>query len=180
MTTLYLCEKPSQARDIANVLGVTKKTKDAIETRQGIVTWALGHLLEQAPPEEYSTDWKKWSFDVLPMVPEQWKHLPRKKVSRQLNAVGRLLKRTNTVIIATDADREGEAIGRELLDYFSFQGSIKRLWLSALDPKSIQKALSTAQTRIRDRTPLSCRHGTPTCGLVAWNEPHPCRQPGVR
>lgn len=143
MTTVYVCEKPSQARDIAAVLGVIRTSKHAIDTKKGTVTWAFGHLLEQAPPEAYSDDWRAWSLDTLPMLPTTWKYHPRKQVKSQLNAIKKLLQTASAVVIATDADREGEAIGRELLDYCRYRGTINRLWLSALDAQSIKKALSS-------------------------------------
>lgn len=141
MTTLYICEKPSQARDIANVLGVHSKQDGYIEGDGITVTWCLGHLLELAPPEHYCENLKPWRMEVLPIIPKEWHLVPNKKTKTQLNIIKKLLKQTNHVIIATDADREGDVIGRELLDYFDYQGQVERLWLSALDDASIKKAL---------------------------------------
>ncbi len=148
--TLYICEKPSQARDIANVLGVKDRQEGFIEGKEAIVTWCLGHLLELAPPETYCENLKPWRMAVLPVIPDKWKMVPKKKTQQQLNKIKKLLKRSNLVIIATDADREGEVIGREVLDYCNYQGKINRLWLSALDEVSIKKAL--ADMRSGDET----------------------------
>lgn len=142
MIKLVICEKPSQARDIAHILGATNRCDGYLEGNQYQVTWCLGHLLELAPPETYCVDLKPWRLDVLPIKPEQWQLMPKSATSKQLNVIKKLLKNIRHVIIATDADREGDLIGREVLDYCHYQGAIERLWLSALDEKSIRQALS--------------------------------------
>jgi len=141
-STLYLCEKPSQARDIARILGATQRQDTHLTGSGVIVTWALGHLLEQAPPEDYCESLQPWRLDVLPVVPDRWKLKARPEVSKQLKAIAKLLKQVDEVVVATDADREGETIGREILDHYGYQGTVKRLWLRALDDASIRKALS--------------------------------------
>lgn len=141
MTILYICEKPSQARDIARVLGVTTRGEGYIEGQGIQVTWCLGHLLELAPPESYCNNLKPWRMDVLPVVPKKWVVSPVARTKKQFNIIKKLLKSTKHVIIATDADREGDVIGREILDYCGFKGKVERLWLSALDDVSIKKAL---------------------------------------
>lgn len=141
MNRLWLCEKPSQAKDIANVLGNCARKDGYIETAQGTVTWCFGHLLQMANPEDYDPALKQWSMDSLPIVPQHWKMLPRKDAAKQLKIIAGLLKQAGEVIISTDADREGEAIGRELIDHFKFKGGIRRLWLSALDEASIRRAI---------------------------------------
>ncbi len=138
---LFVCEKPSQARDISRVLGATKKRESYIEGSEVIVTWCLGHLLEAAKPEYYCADLKPWRIEKLPVIPEKWHMEPVSRVKKQLAAVKKLIKSSNHIVIATDADREGELIARELMAYCNYQGKIERLWLSALDDVSIQKAL---------------------------------------
>lgn len=140
---LYICEKPSQAKDIAAVLGVLKRSEFCLEGEGLAVTWCVGHLLELAPPDHYCESIKPWRMDILPIIPEQWTVLPQQKTKKQLNAIGKLLKKAKSVVVATDADREGDVIGREVLDYFNYQGPVERLWLSALDEASIKKALQT-------------------------------------
>lgn len=142
MTICVLCEKPSQARDIANVLGACSRREGFIEGNGYCVTWCLGHLLELAPPEHYEKNLKPWRLNVLPVMPESWEMVPNKKTSKQLTVIKKILKNTDHVIVATDADREGDVIGREVLDYFNFSGKIERLWLSALDDRSIKQAFS--------------------------------------
>lgn len=142
MTLLYICEKPSQARDIAKVLGAHKRHEHYLEGDDIKITWCLGHLLETAWPEHYCSDINPWRMEKLPVVPTQWQLMPVNKTKPQLSAIKKLLKETQHVVIATDADREGELIARELLEYFKFHGKIERLWLSALDEASIRKALA--------------------------------------
>ncbi|EER5393987.1 DNA topoisomerase III [Escherichia coli] len=139
---LFLCEKPSQASDIARVLGAARRGEGLIEGNDFVVTWAFGHLLEQAPPEAYGEQYgSPWIIEVLPVIPEQWQMVVKDKVARQFNVIRRLLGKADEVVIATDADREGEIIARELLDYCGYTGVVRRLWLSALDESSIREAL---------------------------------------
>lgn len=142
MSTLYICEKPSQARDIAKFLNVLERKEGYIQGSGVIVTWCLGHLLELAPPDYYRTDLKPWRRAVLPVIPEQWIVLPCAKTKSQLNIIGKLLKKAQSVVVATDADREGSLIAHEILTYFHYKGKIERLWLSSLDDVSIKKALN--------------------------------------
>lgn len=143
MSRLFLCEKPSQARDISKVLGATRKGNGCLQGDGVIVTWAFGHLLEQAPPEAYDPDLKRWSLDKLPIRPTQWKNTVRKDAGKQFKVIQALLKQCSEVVVSTDADREGETIGREILDACRYQGRVSRLWLSALDEASIRKALGS-------------------------------------
>ena len=140
---LFLCEKPSQGNDIAKVLGATKRGEGCLSTPDGqlTVTWGIGHLVEQFNPEEYDPAFKKWVFETLPIIPGKWGLSPKKETKKQFNVVMKLIKQAKLVVIATDIDREGETIARELLDLAGFRGQIKRLWLSALDDASIRKAL---------------------------------------
>lgn len=142
---LYLCEKPSQGRDIANVLGATQKGDGFLATsdKSVIVTWGFGHLVEQFSPEEYDPALKRWAFETLPILPKQWQLSAKKESKKQYNVVMGLIKKASNVIISTDADREGEMIARELLDLANYRGNIQRLWLSALDEASVRKALNT-------------------------------------
>ena len=140
--TLYLCEKPSQARDIARVLGATLKREGFIEAPGVQITWCIGHLLEMIPPDGYKPEWKSWSLEALPILPNPWKLAVRRGVGKQLKIINTLLRATNKVVLATDADREGETIGREVLLQCGYRGPIVRLWLSALDESSIRKSLN--------------------------------------
>lgn len=138
---LYLCEKPSQARDIARVLGASTKANGCLKGDGVVISWCFGHLLEMAPPDAYDPAHKKWQLETLPILPGEWKMEAKAASSKQLRIVRDLLKQTRHLVIATDADREGETIAREILDHCRWRGTITRLWLSALDDASIRKAL---------------------------------------
>lgn len=141
---LYLCEKPSQAKDLASALNISNKHDGYISNGSDLaVTWAFGHLLELAGPQDYDRKYKKWELNALPITPVRWRYNAKKSALKQLKIIGSLLEKTDTVFIATDYDREGEAIARSLLDRFKYKGLIKRVCLTALDPESIRKALST-------------------------------------
>lgn len=140
---LYLCEKPSQAKDIARVLGISKRGQGFISGGNITVTWAIGHLLEQASPDAYGEQFgKPWRADVLPVLPDNWKMVVKPQTRDQFTVISKLLKQAGEVIIATDADREGEVIARELLAYCGYRGAVRRLWLSALDEASVREALA--------------------------------------
>lgn len=140
---LFLCEKPSQAKDIAKVLGANRRGDGCWVGTDVTVTWCIGHLLETAPPDSYDARYKRWVLADLPIVPEKWKMLVKPKTASQFKAVKRLLGEARELVIATDADREGEMIARELVEHCRYRGPISRLWLSALDDASIRKALAT-------------------------------------
>lgn len=139
---LFLCEKPSQAKDIAKVLGANRKGDGCWQGTDVCVTWCIGHLLETAPPDSYDERYKRWTLADLPIIPQQWKMLVKPKTASQYKAVKRLLGEARELVIATDADREGEMIARELVEHCRYRGPVQRLWLSALDDASIRKALA--------------------------------------
>ncbi|WP_440993612.1 DNA topoisomerase 3 [Cysteiniphilum litorale] len=139
---VFIAEKPSQGRDIARVLGCNSKSEGYLSSHSDIVTWGFGHLLQPADPEKYDERYKNWNLDDLPIIPERWKLSPNPKSKAQLAVVKGLIAKASEVVIATDADREGELIARLILGNARYNGPLKRLWLSALDDSSIKKALS--------------------------------------
>ena len=145
---LYLCEKPSQARDVAKVLGATQKGEGYLSTPDGVtvVTWARGHLVEQFSPEQYDPTLKDWRLDRLPIIPTQWQVAPKADTKKEYKTVLSLLKKAKSVVISTDIDREGETIAREMLEIAKYTGPIQRLWITGLDDISIRKALSQLKT----------------------------------
>ena len=143
---LFLCEKPSQGRDIAKVLGANRRGDGCLIGPEITVTWCIGHLLETASPQAYGEQFKSWSLDDLPIIPVQWQVKVKPKTAAQFKVIKRLLTEATTVVIATDADREGEMIARELLELCKYRGFVQRLWLSALNEASIRKALSSLKS----------------------------------
>src|SRR5690606_41556150 len=136
---LFLCEKPSQAKDIARVLGANRRGDGCWLGPDVTVTWCIGHLLETAPPDAYDARYKRWGLDDLPIVPERWKMQVKPKTASQFKAVRRLRLEASELVIATDADREGEMIARELRERCGYRGPLRRRRLSALADGSIRQ-----------------------------------------
>ena len=136
---LVIAEKPSVARDIARVLHCNKKTNNYIEGNDYVVTWALGHLVTLADPEEYGKEYQTWSMDTLPMLPKQWKLVVIKQTGKQYHAIKDLIYRKDIsdIIIATDAGREGELVARWILEKANNKKPLKRLWISSVTDKAI-------------------------------------------
>jgi len=136
---LVLAEKPSVGRDIARVLKCQKQNGSYIEGNDYVVTWAMGHLVGLADPEAYGNEYKTWSMDTLPMLPERMKLTVLKGTGKQFQAVkGLLLRKDITeIIIATDAGREGELVARWILDKVGVNKPVQRLWISSVTDKAI-------------------------------------------
>lgn len=138
--TLILAEKPSVASDIAKVLGMVSRESGYFLLDGDVrATFAYGHLLEGGKPEDYSPALKSWSWTTLPWLPDTRIMKPREKAKEQLAVIGKLLKGCPLVILATDAGREGELIGREILTWHNYTGPVKRLWLQATTAKDIRQ-----------------------------------------
>lgn len=140
MKSLVIAEKPSVGRDIARVLGCTKSVGGCLEGKDYVVTWALGHLVTLANPESYSDDYKEWSLETLPMLPEHLKLEVIKKTGRQFQTVKTQLfrKDISEIIIATDAGREGELVARWIIDKAGVKKPMKRLWISSVTDRAIK------------------------------------------
>ncbi len=138
---VFLCEKPSQGKDIARVLGAVQRGNGCYSGAGVVVTWCIGHLVEAVPPEGYGEQYKRWAIEQLPILPERWRVEPKAATAAQFKVVQQLVAKAGELVIATDADREGEMIAREIIDLCGYRGPIQRLWLSALNDASIRKAL---------------------------------------
>jgi DNA topoisomerase III len=160
MTRLYIAEKPSLGRAIAAVLPRPHKNNNGyIETGNGdIVTWCIGHLLEQVEPDAYDEKYKKWNMTDLPIIPEQWQLSPRKSAKQQLAVVRKLAKQATDIVHAGDPDREGQLLVDEVIDYVKVSAkkktAIQRLLISDLNPAAVKRALSTMRSN-REFIPLS-------------------------
>ena len=144
MKQLVLAEKPSVGRDIARVLHCKKAVNGGLEGEKYIVTWALGHLVELKDPEGYDKKYQTWRMEDLPMMPEKMQVQVIKKTAKQYKAVTALMNRKDvgTIIIATDAGREGELVARLILLKSHNKKPIKRLWISSVTDKAIKEGFS--------------------------------------
>jgi len=146
---LILTEKPSVARAFADALGVPRKDSFWEDDNYCIVN-ALGHLLEDYSPEDYDPALKKWELEKLPIIPETVKYKPVEKTKAQLEVVKKCfnMRKNDPLLLATDAEREGELIGAEILDYVGFKNYLaaKRFWVSeALTPEVVRKGIENAK-----------------------------------
>lgn len=152
---LFIAEKPSVAKAIIAELGFVRRYDGYTECKgDTTVTWCFGHLLELAEPDAYLTNLQKddkktqhscWSMEALPIIPKEWILLVKqdKGVKKQVSIIGKLLKKADIAINCGDPDREGQLLVDELLEHFAFKKKVLRFWVSAQDPDSIRKGLSS-------------------------------------
>ncbi len=144
--TLVIAEKPSVGRDLTRVLpGPFQKQEGHLEGPEHIVTWAVGHLVQLAEPDEYDAKYKKWRMADLPIVPDKFKLVVRDERSKkQMSVVTRQLKRDDvaTVVNACDAGREGELIFAYLYEKAGSKKPVQRLWLSSMTKAAMQRAFT--------------------------------------
>ena len=144
MKSLVIAEKPSVARDIARVLGANQKNGGVLEGKKYVVTWALGHIITLADPEEYDKKYEKWEMSTLPMMPKDMKLVVIRQTGKQFSVVKTQLFRKDIeeIIIATDAGREGELVARWILEKAGCHKPIKRLWISSVTDKAIKEGFA--------------------------------------
>lgn len=147
---LIIAEKHSVARSIAEAFGGTGHNGDGcIEIGNDIVTWAQGHLVNLATPDEYEErGWSKWSMEALPIDPTpdwKWNISHMKGASRQYGTIARLLRRDDVdeIVNACDPDREGEAIFRRIVNHAGVKKPVRRLWVVSLEEEAIREAFAT-------------------------------------
>ncbi|MDU6682536.1 MAG: DNA topoisomerase III [Enterobacteriaceae bacterium] len=145
---LFIAEKPSLGRAIADVLPKPHRKGDGyIECGNGqVVTWCIGHLLEQAQPDVYDSRYARWNLADLPIVPEKWRLQPRPSVTKQINVIKRLLSEATEVVHAGDPDREGQLLVDEVLDYLELspqkRQQVQRCLINDLNPQAVERAIS--------------------------------------
>lgn len=141
---LVLAEKPSVGRDIARVLKCSKKGNGYLEGDKYIVTWALGHLVTLANPEQYDDRYKTWKLEDLPILPFPLKLVVIKQSGKQFNVVKEQMKRKDVdrIVIATDAGREGELVARWIIEKAHVRKPLKRLWISSVTDKAIREGFN--------------------------------------
>lgn len=149
---LFIAEKPSLARAIADVLPKPHQRGDGFIRcgEQDYVTWCVGHLLEQAEPDVYDKKFKSWRLEDLPIIPEKWQLLPRKEVKKQLDTVVKLIHQADVLINAGDPDREGQLLVDEVFSYAQLPAekwaTIQRCLISDLNPAAVTKAVEKLQS----------------------------------
>ena len=150
MKTVILAEKPSQAKAYAETFQQLKRHEgyyeisDPLFAGEVTITYGFGHLVDMVAPGAYEERWAKWSLENLPIFPETFRYeVPRDKRA-QFSIVKRELQSANTIIIATDGDREGEAIAWSIIrqaNAFSKEKNYLRLWINSLEKKQYMKVL---------------------------------------
>lgn len=157
---LFIAEKPSLARAIADVLPKPhQKGTGFIKAANGdIVSWCIGHLLEQATPEVYDERFKKWVINDLPIVPEKWILTPKGSTKSQFDILVELIKSADQIVHAGDPDREGQLLVDEVLNYCQLppdkRKAIKRCLISDLNASAVEKSLEQLRCN-QDFIPLS-------------------------
>jgi len=147
MKTLVLAEKPSVGREIARVMQCSQKGKGYIEGPRYVVTWALGHLVTLAEPDDYDPRLKEWRMEDLPMLPDKMKLKIIRQSSQQFHVVHELMKRgdIDRLIIATDAGREGELVARWIMEQAHWKKPFQRLWISSQTDNAIREGFKNLQ-----------------------------------
>lgn len=150
---LFIAEKPSVAKAIAGVLGITGKGDGYIECGSNKITWCFGHMLEYAEPDVYTSDdvsrnsngKKIWRIEDLPIIPNKWIIEPKADAKKQLSIIGRLIKEANEIVHAGDPDREGQLLVDEVLQYFKVNSSVRiyRFWVSSQDAITVSRGLKS-------------------------------------
>ncbi len=144
--TLVIAEKPSVGRDLTRVLpGPFQKQEGYLDGPDHVVTWAVGHLVQLAEPDEYDAKYKKWRMADLPIVPDKFKLVVRDERSKkQMSVVSKQLKRADVtaVVNACDAGREGELIFAYLYEKAGAKKPVQRLWLSSMTKAAMQRAFT--------------------------------------
>lgn len=157
---LYIAEKPSLGRAIAAVFPAPQyKENGYIRLANGdVVSWCIGHLLEQAEPEDYNPDFKRWQAAQLPIIPDKWQLKIRKSAAKQLAVIKKLLKQADSIVHAGDPDREGQLLVDEVLAYCGVAGeklaNTQRLLISDLNPPAVKRALTQLKLN-KEFVPLS-------------------------
>lgn len=137
---LVIAEKPSVAQSIAAVLGATQRKDGYLEGNDYLVSWCVGHLVELAQPESYEEAWKKWSYESLPIIPQEWQHEVKSDTKAQYQILKKLMHddRVDAVVCATDAGWEGELIFRLTYNMAGCRKPMKRLWISSMEESAIR------------------------------------------
>ncbi len=145
-----IAEKPSVARDIANVLGARDAKQGYIEGNGYQVTWTFGHLCELKEPDEYNARWKRWDLWDLPMIPQRYgiRLKNDEGVKRQFTIIEKLMQAADGIINCGDAGQEGELIQRWVMQKAGAKCPVKRLWISSLTEEAIREGFNSLKDQI--------------------------------
>ena len=140
-----IAEKPSVARDIANVLGAKETKQGYIEGNGYQVTWTFGHLCELKEPREYNERWQRWDIWDLPMIPQRYgiRLKDDAGIKKQFSIIEGLFKDAEMIINCGDAGQEGELIQRWVMQKAGVKCPVKRLWISSLTEEAIREGFQT-------------------------------------
>lgn len=147
---LIIAEKPSVAKEIAHVVGAFKRVSPGKDARYGymegnryIVSWCFGHLVQPCYPEDYNEAYKTWDIAHLPIIPSVWKYSSEGSGAQQYKVLKKLLNASevDSVICATDADREGELIFRLVYNESGCRKPVQRLWISSMEESAIKEGM---------------------------------------
>lgn len=147
--SLFIAEKPSVAREFANALKINTTSRDGyLESQEAIVTWCVGHLVTMSYPEVYDEKYKRWSFDTIPFLPEEFKYEVIESSRKQYGIVSSLMKRTDvtTIYVCTDSGREGEYIYRLVEQMSGVTGKERRrVWIDSQTEEEILRGIREAK-----------------------------------
>lgn len=157
---LYIAEKPSLGRALAEALPKPHKKQDGfIHLANGdVVSWCIGHLLEQAEPDAYDDAYKKWRLEHLPITPDVWKLVPKNKTRKQLTVLRKLVKESTQIVHVGDPDREGQLLVDEVINYLKVsarkKNTVQRCLISDLNLPAVKRALNALRSN-KEFIPLS-------------------------
>jgi DNA topoisomerase-3 len=148
---LFIAEKPSLARAIAQVLPLPQRRyREHLECGEGnIVAWCVGHILEPVMPEQYDRRYARWSLDDLPIVPREWKL--RASVPALVSSLKMLLRGASRVVHAGDPDREGQLLVDEVLDFLGYTGPVDRILIRDTNPEAVSRELAAIEPNAKYR-----------------------------
>ena len=140
-----IAEKPSVAKEIADVLGARSRREGYYEGNGYQVTWTFGHLCTLKEPHDYTPMWQRWSLSSLPMIPPKFgiKLIDDRGIEKQFKIIGQLMNAADMIVNCGDAGQEGELIQRWVMQKAQVKCPVKRLWVSSLTEEAIREGFAT-------------------------------------
>lgn len=163
--TLVICEKPSVGVAVAAALGAREKKEGHIEGNGYLISWCVGHLVGLAEAAAYGEQYKKWSYDSLPILPQEWQYTLAADKGKQFKVLQDLMHRTDVseVVNACDAGREGELIFRFVYEMAGCKKHMQRLWISSMEESAIQAGFSA----LKDGSEYNALYSSALCRAKA-------------